>query len=294
MAAVPVRSRSRAEGLYVETRRSCAYPVCVLEFSDLAFTGKVFIRHRTQMHSHSTRTVSDRMRGTSTLVSPRNGATAADPTGTAAESFGDVLATLDGSRHSIASDEDEPPWARKKKQSPVARNVSAIADGRTHNLPAATFSPQAAHGRTHNLPAATSSPQAAPMDDGPKPKVFERARNLPTPSALLSPRPFHDIKEIPTSPARVPSLPGSPTYLGGPLDTTVLKLPSQNFGLAVFDNGVIANVAPNGLVANAGFQVGGKLLSVNGSEFKSAKLLNELLGKVPDGASVRFTWEQRR
>ena len=227
-------------------------------------------------------------------MSPRNGATAADPTGTAAESFGDVLATLDGSRHSIASDEDEPPWARKKKQSPVARNVSAIADGRTHNLPAATFSPQAAHGRTHNLPAATSSPQAAPMDDGPKPKVFERARNLPTPSALLSPRPFHDIKEIPTSPARVPSLPGSPTYLGGPLDTTVLKLPSQNFGLAVFDNGVIANVAPNGLVANAGFQVGGKLLSVNGSEFKSAKLLNELLGQVPDGASVRFTWEQRR
>lgn len=247
----------------------------------------------------------------STLVSPRNGATAATPAGTAAESFGDVLAILDGSRHSSASDEDEPPWARKKKQSPVARNVSAIADGRTHNLPAATFSPQAAHGRTHNLPAATfspqvahgrahnlpaatSSPQAAPMADGPKPRVLERARDsLPAPSALLSPRPFHDIKEIPTSPARVPSLPGSPTYLGGPLDTTVLKLPSQNFGLAVFDNGVIANVAPNGLVANAGFQVGGKLLSVNGSEFKSAKLLNELLGQVPDGASVRFTWELR-
>lgn len=219
----------------------------------------------------------------STLVSPRNGATA-DIAGTAAESFGDVLA-------SSASDEDEPPWARKKgekKQPPVARNVSAIADGRTHNLPAATFSPQVAHGRTHDLPAATSSPQAAP-----KPRVLERARDsLPAPSALLSPRPFHDIKEIPTSPARVPSLPGSPS-LGGPLEATVLKLPSQNFGLAVFDNGVIANVAPNGLVANAGLQVGDKLLSVNDSEIKSAKLLNELLGKVPEGASVRFTWELR-
>jgi len=231
----------------------------------------------------------------STLVSPRNGATA-DIAGTAAESFGDVLAKMDGSRHSSASDEDEPPWARKKgekKQPPVARNVSAIADGRTHNLPAATFSPQVAHGRAHNLPAATSSPQAAPMADGQKPRVLERARDsLPAPSALLSPRPFHDIKEIPTSPARVPSLPGSPS-LGGPLEATVLKLPSQNFGLAVFDTGVIANVAPNGLVANAGLQVGDKLLSVNDSEIKSAKLLNELLGKVPEGASVRFTWELR-
>ena len=42
-----------------------------------------------------------------------------------------------------------------------------------------------------------------------------------------------------------------------------------------------------------GLQVGDKLLSVNDSEIKSAKLLNELLGKVPDGASVRFTWELR-
>ena len=226
----------------------------------------------------------------STLVSPRNGATAPS---TAAESFGDVLAKLDGSRHSSASDEDEPPWKGEKKQPPVARNVSAIANGRTHNLPAAIFSPRVAHGRAHNLPAATSSPQAAPMADGQKPRVLERARDsLPAPSALLSPRPFHDIKEIPTSPARVPSLPGSPS-LGGPLEATVLKLPSQNFGLAVFDTGVIANVAPNGLVANAGLQVGDKLLSVNDSEIKSAKLLNELLGKVPDGASVRFTWELR-
>ncbi len=180
------------------------------------------------------------------------------PPSTAAASFGDVLEALD------ASDDDDLFPARgkeKKSQTPAARDASAIVAGRTHNLPAATFSPEAAkvNDPFYDGGAHTSSPSA---------------------NSLPPPNPFHDI-------ARIQGNDSQPA----PRDVTVVKRPGKSFGIACYDTGKVANIAPGGLAAEVGLKIGDKLLSVNGVGVASAKLLNSLLGKVADGGSVRFTWQ---